>query len=699
MASLMATEKDSIQSQSPSPSPASANEAPFHTSPYLAHLSPHSPSRRVLVTGGSGFLGRHLIQTLLGLGLEVRCFDIVAIGHDARVTVFQGDLTLEADEELLIEACAEVDTVFHTASLTDPSAEYDAIRRVNVDGSARVLKACLATGVRNLIYTSTTSVIFAGHDIEGLSEDECPYPRRYLDPYSQTKAEAEKLLIAANGTVNSQGQKICTVSLRPHAIFGPRDTHFIAELISRARSGEITHMIGSGQNRVDFTYIGNVIHSMIITMHQLSDPTVPLDCDLSAEHQAARERIGGQCYFVTNGEPRPFWQFINTMLNEVGCVGPTKKISFSIAYFIAFIMECFQWLMKRLPKWFKLNIQASITRHMVCVLGKSQWYSCKKAQRELGYYPIVSIDQGLETTINYFFRRKNVKHWNQQSIGGSGHSSSSSHTHSHSHATHSSSSHSHHPSPNMVVPAPMKPMTRIHSTLMPNTNAPGNDANEGHHLQSTQLHGHSPAVSSMSTHLRPLPHPSLQLPFDASAPSYLPHTPPWPQRHWSTSPPLDERYGYGVNYGNGPSLASSGAAGGYSPARHRHNTTNHMGSHPTHHYQHPSQLQHPSYQSHLYPHPSHPSSHGHLLQPPLPSHPSSLRSMKQIPSVMFLNAYSQPQLTAANVSLSSPFSSPPTYSQSAPNYPTPSPNSSATPTSINAEPTNGETNGTNNQRA
>lgn len=318
----------------------------------------------MLVTGGSGFLGRHLIQTLLGLGHAVRCFDIVPGVHDPKVTVYQGDITEPTDEALLIEACTEVDTVFHTASLTDPLADLAAIRRVNVHGTQQVLNACIATGVRNLIYTSTTSVIFAGRDIEGLTEEECPYPRSYMDPYSCTKAEAEKLVIAANGTRNQHGQTLCTVSLRPHAIFGPRDTHFIAALISRARNGDITHMIGSGQNRVDWTYVGNVIHAMVITMHQLSDPCVASDHDLGSDYIAARARIGGQCYFITNGEPRPFWQFINTMLNEGHTTEPRIHCSTKLGrcsrltWFVCLVVFCFQLVALVLPR---ASASASLT--------------------------------------------------------------------------------------------------------------------------------------------------------------------------------------------------------------------------------------------------------------------------------------------------------------------------------------------------
>jgi nucleoside-diphosphate-sugar epimerase len=236
------------------------------------------PGRRILVTGGSGFLGRHLIQTLLGLGHELHCFDRVANAasanfnaDEARVRFFLGDLRI--DTALLAEACVDVDTVFHAASLTDPTASYADVWDVNVKGTAHVLDAAVAQGVRNVIYLSTTAVIFAGRDICGLSEDQCPYPRRYLDSYAATKAQAEQLVVAANGTVSPlTGEALCTVSLRPHALFGPRDQHFIAKLIARAREGDLTHRIGPGTNLVDWTYIGNVVHASVLAMERMSKP-------------------------------------------------------------------------------------------------------------------------------------------------------------------------------------------------------------------------------------------------------------------------------------------------------------------------------------------------------------------------------------------------------------------------------------------
>lgn len=105
----------------------------------------------------------------------------------------------------------------------------------------------------------------------------------------------------------------------------------------------------------------------------------------------------GNCYFITNGEPRPFWQFIGDVLSEMGCVGPTKSISFRVAYSFAYIMEFLHWLLAPF-----MEFRPTITRHMVCTMACHHWFSHAKATQDFGYKPVVSLDEGLDYTIEYF---------------------------------------------------------------------------------------------------------------------------------------------------------------------------------------------------------------------------------------------------------------------------------------------------------
>jgi sterol-4alpha-carboxylate 3-dehydrogenase (decarboxylating) len=341
------------------------------------HNQDSSKPQSFLVTGGCGFLGRHIVDYLVDNGQIVRVLDLHQSFEDHRVNFVIGDIT---DEQTVRAACEGIDVVFHVASLTEPWGEYTDFHEVNVTGTSYLINACLEFGVRKLVYTSTGSVVIDGSDIKG-GDESLEYPKTHLDHYSATKAEAEQMVIKANRVLTSKGHNLLTCSLRPHAMFGPRDSHFIAQLIAKAREGDITHLIGDGANVCDFTYVINAVHAHILAAEALSDDSP----------------VAGECYFVTNGEPRRFWDFINRVLQETGCVGPTKSIAYRVAYGFAYSMELVHWLVSPV-----VSFRPTITRHMVCTMSCDHWFTHSKATRHFGYRPIVSLDEGLAETIAYF---------------------------------------------------------------------------------------------------------------------------------------------------------------------------------------------------------------------------------------------------------------------------------------------------------
>ena len=119
-----------------------------------------------------------------------------------------------------------------------------------------------ASGIGKLVYTSSPSVVFNGRDESGIDES-VPYPARYLAVYPQTKAIAERLVIAANGS------ELSTVSLRPHLIWGPGDNHLFPRLVQRAREGKLRR-VGNGKNLVDTTYVDNAANAHLQAANQLA---------------------------------------------------------------------------------------------------------------------------------------------------------------------------------------------------------------------------------------------------------------------------------------------------------------------------------------------------------------------------------------------------------------------------------------------
>jgi sterol-4alpha-carboxylate 3-dehydrogenase (decarboxylating) len=223
-----------------------------------------------------------------------------------------------------------------------------------------------------------------GTDLKRADEESAPVATgRHLDAYSKTKALGEQICIDANGewiqprsssgsssssttttTTPQQAKQLLTCVLRPHSMFGPRDAHFIAKLIAQARDGALTHLIGDGENMVDFTYVDNVAHAHI----------------LAAQALRPGARICGQAYFITNGEPRQLGNFLKTVLNGVGCLAPKSSMSFRLAYAIAYASELLYGLVGGRLAYFR----PLITRHTVCSLACHSWFLHRKATRDFG---------------------------------------------------------------------------------------------------------------------------------------------------------------------------------------------------------------------------------------------------------------------------------------------------------------------------
>jgi nucleoside-diphosphate-sugar epimerase len=324
---------------------------------------------RALVTGGGGFLGAALARKLRERGDDVRVFargsypDLEVVG----IETARGDVT---DYEALKEACDDRDVVFHVAAKVGLWGRYEDFYAVNVEGTKNVLKACQAHGIAKLVFTGSPSVVFHGGDVSGVDES-APYPAKFDSFYSQTKALSEGMVLAANH------DKLATVSLRPHFIWGPGDRNLLPRVVARQRAGRLFR-IGDENKLVDTIYIDDAVDAHILAAVQLS----PLS------------EIAGKPYFLSGGDPRPFWEIVERMLAAAG-LGPVKKrVPKAAAYALAAACEGV-WTALR------LSSEPPLTKFLVNTLTTAHWFDISAAKRELGWKPKVRIEDGMERVAHW----------------------------------------------------------------------------------------------------------------------------------------------------------------------------------------------------------------------------------------------------------------------------------------------------------
>ena len=323
-------------------------------------LDKHEPEK-VLVTGGGGFLGKAIVRRLVDRGDQVRSLtrnfypELEKMGVDQ----IQGDIS---DSETVARACDNRTIVYHVAAKPPPWGRYADYHQTNVVGTQNVIDSCLDQNQSNLIFTSTPSVVHNGKDIEGADES-MPYPKKFSDHYAKTKAIAEQLVVKA------ARNKLKTIILRPHKIWGPGDNQILTRLVARAHK---LKQIGHGNNLIDVTYIDDAADAHI----------------LAADKLKAHPGLSGNIYFISQGEPVLAWYMVNEFLKAAGCSPVKKSVPFRIAWVTGALLEV-------IYKVLHLSKEPYITRFLVETVSQSNWFTINAAKRDLGYTPQISIDEGL----------------------------------------------------------------------------------------------------------------------------------------------------------------------------------------------------------------------------------------------------------------------------------------------------------------
>jgi nucleoside-diphosphate-sugar epimerase len=329
---------------------------------------------KALVTGGGGFLGSAIVRRLRARGDEVRSFsrgdypELRKLG----VETIQGDL---ANPEAVVSAAQGCDIVFHAAAKAGIWGPHEEYYRANVLGTQNVIAACQRWHINRLVYTSSPSVVFNGRDMEGMDES-TPYPQHFEASYPETKAQAEKLVLDANG------DDLATVALRPHLIWGPGDQHLVPRMIARAKIGALRR-IGRRPLLVDSVYVDNAALAHL----------------LAADRLQPGSAISGKIYFISQGEPRPLWDLINMILEAARVPPVTRQISPGLCYAAGWFYETVYRLLGK-------QTEPPMTRFLARELSTAHWFNISAARRDFGYEPEVSFEEGISRLAEWLAENK-----------------------------------------------------------------------------------------------------------------------------------------------------------------------------------------------------------------------------------------------------------------------------------------------------
>ncbi|MGQ7843959.1 NAD-dependent epimerase/dehydratase family protein [Granulosicoccus sp. 3-233] len=330
---------------------------------------------KVLVTGATSLIGRHVVSRLVERGDQVTvlqrrpsglngvdevCCDIAGSGNALPAGSDHEKTADKGSDELLAAAMEGRDAVIHLAAKVSIAGRWEAFEAINIRGTERLIRMAGHCGVERFVHVSTPSVAHAGQSLTGAPAGPAD-PEHVRGHYARSKAIGEQIALAAN----TQDMKV--IALRPHLVWGPGDTQLIQRIVDRARAGRLL-LVGSALALIDTTYIDNAADAIVAGVDNA-------------------DRAAGHALVISNGQPRTVSEIMQRILHAAGMDIPLRHVPAGIAITAGTVIENLWQLLDK-------QDDPPMTRFLAEQLATAHWFDQRETQRLLNWQPTIGIEEG-----------------------------------------------------------------------------------------------------------------------------------------------------------------------------------------------------------------------------------------------------------------------------------------------------------------
>jgi sterol-4alpha-carboxylate 3-dehydrogenase (decarboxylating) len=360
-------------------------------------MSESLATRVILIVGGSGFLGQHLMDDLIERGVSANHIHVLDLKVDGRQhsgsTYHQVDIVSLEEVNAALQRI-KPSVIFHMASPYPFESNRAILEQVNITGTRNLIDSAQTVGsVEAFVYTSSSSVVHDHYHPLQAANETLPVLYHPTQPnyYSHTKAIAEQIVLSANRKASA----MLTVAIRPASMYGEADTTQIPNLVKSAKAGRAHIQIGPGTNKFDNTYVKNLTHGQILAAEALLQAvgTDPLPVD---------KRVEGEAFFVTDEDSYTFPGYTRLVAKYAGHPVDDKDIRTIPFWLMLSLIHIVGWLY-----WlFTFGKHMAFSTSVVRMLAQERTFDISKIKTRVGYRPRFTTAEGTKRAVEWYLEHE-----------------------------------------------------------------------------------------------------------------------------------------------------------------------------------------------------------------------------------------------------------------------------------------------------